>query len=941
MKVGDRVRVKGVPAHVRFIGPTQFSTGEWIGVEMVEGQGNNDGSVQGVRYFECKGTSGKFVRRPQVETDADLMPPPEVPRPSQRPQSAMSDVSDSSTALAKQVESLKAKLRVTDSKRKLEREQIQQLQTDLREKKKLETIVAKLESKLRPLSDEVKQLRADLTKTSNEHAHAKVKLEQHEDALEMATLDREMAEEKLEIAKREMEELRQELNVPSERIDSADEAAIQRNAQLEAALVSLRDYSTAQEASLNEQIKQLNSKLTDYSLTQSQLESSEKRLEETQATLHELRAQLDDVMVSETLIDSLTEKNLALTESVEKLQATVAELEELKELNDELEAGHVATQKQLHQEIAYLESELNHAEKRTNDAHNRQQNLEQSVMRFREVVADLQAEIELWETKHREKQHDNESMVSHVKTVMEMNQKLQSSVASTRNQEIALEMEKLSSQQALDKLAIWHYFLTAAESPITIPGSDVDVVVSAHLRFKRTAALLSIIVETILGADYDETSVEEQQLRLALKLAHVSALAHTLATLLEWRPDVDAPFLHGESEQLEQSVNSYIDTVSEGALLVDEAVNMVPVFIQTFDDFLSTQTDYNRTYLDMSKLAIHTRVSILLLKQLGHRSCANSLSKLKYWIDNQDKTARVPSPIIDNAVQTLSDVSVFAMQLLHDDDPDSAYTAIFKRSSSKPLSAVEKDIIKLTEQLSTLDFSVSQNNDLPTWAQLQPRQSQEESIVDTSADVLHLKAVLLKKEKTIETLEIKIKHYDSKAERFAEKEEAFVQLRANLNEAALTEKRLRDDVESLKAKLEQKNADAQRFKTHVQNRLKLSTLKGEDIVDMHLNTLHQSQMETELQSLRQTVRHLTLENSKGRDDLDWMEDLKPPIVKAHPYLPLKTQAAFHQLQKLAQAATPLKLDDNPTGWRPRNQLSKHVAAQQRLQFERYQAMLLE
>ncbi|KAB8280983.1 ETERODIMER in complex WITH the CAP-Gly domain of P150glued, partial [Yarrowia lipolytica] len=70
MKVGDRVRVKGVPAHVRFIGPTQFSTGEWIGVEMVEGQGNNDGSVQGVRYFECKGTSGKFVRRPQVETDA-------------------------------------------------------------------------------------------------------------------------------------------------------------------------------------------------------------------------------------------------------------------------------------------------------------------------------------------------------------------------------------------------------------------------------------------------------------------------------------------------------------------------------------------------------------------------------------------------------------------------------------------------------------------------------------------------------------------------------------------------------------------------------------------------------------------------------------------------------------------------------------------------------
>lgn len=894
---------------------------------MVEGEGNNDGSVQGVKYFDCHGTSGKFVRRPQVETDSELMPPPVTPKTSQRPQSSMSDTSDSSTVLAKQVESLKAKLRVTDSKRKLEREHIVQLQSDLREKKKLETIVAKLESKLRPMSDEVKQLRAELTKTSNEHAHDKVKLEQHEDALEMATLDREMAEEKLEIAKREMEEIRLECSVPTE-LDGADEAAVQRNAQLEAALVSLRDYSTSQEASLTEQIKSLQSKLTDYSLCQSQLESSEKRLAETQSTLHELRAQLDDVMVSETLIDSLTEKNLALTETVEKLQATVAELEELKELNDELEAGHLATQKQLNQEIAYLESELNHAEKRTNDAHNRQQNLEQSIIRFREVVADLQAEVETWETKHREKIHDNESMVSHVKTVMEMNQKLQTTVASTKNQEIVLELSKLASQQALDKLAIWHYFLT--ESPIAKPGSEVDVVVSAHLRFKRASTLLNIIVEVILNGDYDESAVEEQQLRLALQLSHLSALSHTLATLLEWQPGVDAAFLYGEAEQLETAVNTYIDTVSEGGLLVE--THMVEVFVQTFGDFLSNQ-EYNQTYLDMSKLAIHTRVSILLLKQLGHRSCASALSKLKYWIDNQDKAAHVTSPHIDSAIQLLSDFTVFSIQLLHDNDPDTAYSAIFKRTSSKPMSALEKDVLKLIEQLSTLDFSVKSNNDLPTWAQFQPEQKVE--TVDTSADVLHLKAVLLKKEKTIETLEIKIKHYDSKAERFAEKEEAFVQLRAALNEATVTERKLQDDVIALKAQLEAKTAASQRFKSHVQNRLKLSTLKGEDVVDMHLNTLQQTQMESELRSLRQTVQHLAL--SKGREDFDWLE-LERPVVKVEPYLPVKTQTAFFQLQKLAQTAEILQLEDS-TGWRPKNQLPKHVALQQRLMFEQYQATL--
>lgn len=924
--------VKGTPAIVRFIGPTQFSTGEWIGVEMVEGAGNNDGTVQGVRYFECKGLSGKFVRRPQVETDEQLMPPPGTPK--ERPPSSMSSSSVSSTALTKQVDSLKAKLRITDSKRKQEREQIQLLQADLREKKRLETIVAKLESKLRPMSDEVKKLRAELTDMSNAHADARVKLEQNEDALEMATLDREMAEEKLEIAKREMEELRLELN-PVEDLDPTDEAAIHRNVQLEAALVKLRDYSTAQETALNDQIKQLYAKLTDYSLTQSQLESSEKRLSETQTTLQELRAQLDDVMVSETLIDSLTEKNLMLTETVEKLQATVAELEELKELNDELEAGHTATQQQLNQEIAYLESELQSADKRTNEAHTRQRNLEQSVNRFREVVADLQAEVETWEQKHRETKHESESMVSHVKAVMEINQKLQSTVESGRNQEIALELEKLASQQAFDKLAIWHYFLTAAESPITTPGSDVDVVVSAHLRFKRAATLVNIIVETILSGDFDEPNVAEQQLQLAVSLAHVAALAHTLALLLEWQPNIDARFLHGESEQLEKSVNGYIDRVKEGALLTDETTHMVPIFKQTFIDFLATQKDYQTTYLDLTKIAIHARVSLLLFKRLEHKGCATALSKLRYWLDNQDKNAKVSSPIIERATDTLSNVTAFAIQLLHDDEAGSAYSAVFGQTSNKPMAAVEKAVTRLTEELVTLDLSVSSNDDLPTWAQFQPQQRSAETAEDTSADVLHLKAVLLKKEKTIETLEIKIRHYDSKVERFAEKEEAFVQLRANLNEAASTEKKLLQDVDDLKSKLEQKIADAQRFKAHVQNRLKMSALKGEDIVDMHLGSLHQSQLETELQCLRQTVQHLTLGNA--HEDLSWMEQ-GPPAVSFTPYLPLETQVAFQHLQKIAKTAKLMQLDPAP-GWRPRNKSPRYVAAQQKLQYERYRAML--
>lgn len=64
---GAQVEIPAGRGIIRFIGATQFSPGKWIGIELSEPKGKNDGSVMGVAYFSCKANYGVFVRPSQVK----------------------------------------------------------------------------------------------------------------------------------------------------------------------------------------------------------------------------------------------------------------------------------------------------------------------------------------------------------------------------------------------------------------------------------------------------------------------------------------------------------------------------------------------------------------------------------------------------------------------------------------------------------------------------------------------------------------------------------------------------------------------------------------------------------------------------------------------------------------------------------------------------------
>lgn len=69
LSVGCRVLVKDkhLEGTVRFIGTTLFAPGKWIGIELDEPKGKNNGMVQGKAYFQCPENCGLMVRQNQVQ----------------------------------------------------------------------------------------------------------------------------------------------------------------------------------------------------------------------------------------------------------------------------------------------------------------------------------------------------------------------------------------------------------------------------------------------------------------------------------------------------------------------------------------------------------------------------------------------------------------------------------------------------------------------------------------------------------------------------------------------------------------------------------------------------------------------------------------------------------------------------------------------------------
>lgn len=413
------------------------------------------------------------------------------PSTSQRPPTAGS-------ASQREVEDLKTKLRLIEKKRMEDREQLKSLDKIQADRDRLKGIIQKMQSKYQPQQHEIAELKQSLKEKEAEYQALESQLAENDTINEMATLDREMAEETAENLKIELDSLRQkneelELEVEVLREEneelgkemSPEEKTSQGWLQIERekeryreALIKLRDVTQQQEANLRKQVAELEQDVKELSKIKNEHTHTKEKLAQSESTLGELREQLDAALGAEDMVEELTEKNMALTEEMDKLRQTNEELESLVELNDELDISHTANEKQLQDEIDKDEALLSEEARKSAIQAGTIQDLEYTITRFRDLVTNMQSDLEDMRASQQISEAEANELSSRSRAMLDLNMKLQVSASKAQVKAIDLELGKMEAQESSEHLSIVQLFLPE-------PFESERNSVQALLRFKR------------------------------------------------------------------------------------------------------------------------------------------------------------------------------------------------------------------------------------------------------------------------------------------------------------------------------------------------------------------------------------------------------------------------------------------------------------------------
>jgi dynactin 1 len=449
--------------------------------------------------------SPPLTSSPSPSIDRVLSPPvstfagSKVSRTGANPPPPSTTLTPRATAqLAKEKQDLEAKIRALEKKIGNNREKNKdhdQLQEKL---ERYEGVIQKLQAKCQSLSKDNNDLREQQQESETRFEALEKAQAEHESQMELAELDRDMTEERAhslqadldaikerltemelenDILREEKEELSKDMS-PEELASRGWLQMQEQNERYRLALEKMRDISREQTFNFEAEIQALQEDSEELDKIRSEYDNTKTRLLESRAEVDDLKEQLDAALGAETMIEQLTERNMAMSEQIEELRDAVEDLESLKELNDELEINHIEHGKQLQEVIDLKDALILDQTRKATQQEEELTDREYTISRFRELVTNMQSDLEDMRASKELTETEAQELGSHSRTMMDLNRQLQASAMSTKVKTIEMELRKMEAQEASEHLAIVQLFLPEAFH------AERDSVL-ALLRFKR------------------------------------------------------------------------------------------------------------------------------------------------------------------------------------------------------------------------------------------------------------------------------------------------------------------------------------------------------------------------------------------------------------------------------------------------------------------------
>lgn len=601
----------------------------------------------------------------------------------------------------KQIDELQTTVQFLEKKRQEDRDKLKRV-PELEEKvSHFENVINKLQSKCQVLhqeNGELKRQSKDIAESLERLERLEAMQAEHESILELANLDREMAEEKAESFQAELDAIRSKLEEleleneilrdeneelgrdvsPEEKTSQAWIQLQRENTRLRDALLRLRDLSQEQEQQLKEDVKNLEDDSRELAELRETFDSTKARLLESQADNEDLREQLDVALGAETMIEQLTEKNHVQGEQLEDLRKTIEDLQDLKELNDELELHHVEHEKQLQEIIDVRDSVISQLQIRAANQDDELADREYTISKYRDLVSGLQTDIDDLRSSKQISDMEAENLENSSRAIMDLNRQLQASATTVTVKAIDMELRELDADQARDQLSIVQLYVPDAFK------AEKDSIL-AYLRFKRInfkAKLLHGFIKQRANASYSRGGVNiNAACDVIDKLMWVSVTSDRFVSCIETCA-ADQLFRYEgtlvELEPVERALNGYVESLKNDDLKEDLVADGLNRYVDISTEHapnmsrsIAVMRHLSELYLDVeSELFAEVSTCRVQLTVSSLENCATVLSATRTIAlqsqpgdDGEDYTLFDRNS--DATVASLRSAKVIAGKLLH------------------------------------------------------------------------------------------------------------------------------------------------------------------------------------------------------------------------------------------------------------------------------------